>query len=218
MKRPRWPKRPNHEEAVLPAEGLARAWIFGVARLVFPVGLPLPQSKDRSFLSMADAITPLDRLQPCLLDRLTDDEPGKREESRSQRIVSLQRYKAGVLRDLDWLFNSIGHFPDERVGEVTFADYEEAYRSVINFGIRQLYGRLAPDIEEIEKQLLDALITFEPRINRRTLKVEVKIERNILSIELTGELWVNPLPEKLFIKTELDLESSECSTKEGSHG
>jgi type VI secretion system protein ImpF len=218
MKRPRSPKRPNHEEAVLPAEGLARAWIFGVARLVFPVGLPLRQSKDRSFLSMADAITPLDRLQPCLLDRLTDDEPGKREESRSQRIVSLQRYKAGVLRDLDWLFNSIGHFPDERVGEVTFADYEEAYRSVINFGIRQLYGRLAPDIEEIEKQLLDALITFEPRINRRTLKVEVKIERNILSIELTGELWVNPLPEKLFIKTELDLESSECSTKEGSHG
>jgi type VI secretion system protein ImpF len=167
---------------------------------------------------MADAITPLDRLQPCLLDRLTDDEPGKREESRSQRIISLQRYKAGVLRDLEWLFNSVGHFPDEPVGELTFADYEDAYRSVINFGIRQLYGRLAPDIEEIQKQLLDALITFEPRINRRTLKVEVKIERNILSIELTGELWVNPLPEKLFIKTELDLESSECNTKEASHG
>jgi type VI secretion system protein ImpF len=167
---------------------------------------------------MAEGLTPLDKIQPCLLDRLTDDEPGKREESRNQRIVSLQRYKAGVLRDLDWLFNSIGHFPDERVGEVTFSDYEEAFHSVINFGIRQLYGRLAPDNEEIEKQLLDALLTFEPRINRQTLKVEVKIERNILSIELTGELWVNPLPEKLFIKTELDLESSSCDTKEASHG
>jgi type VI secretion system protein ImpF len=166
---------------------------------------------------MAEGITPLDRLQPCLLDRLTDDEPGKKEESRNQRIISLQRYKAGVLRDLDWLFNSIGHYPDERVGELTFADYEEAYRSVINFGIRQLYGRLAPDFEEIEKQLFDALIIFEPRINRHTLRVSVKIERNILSIELTGELWVNPLPEKLFIKTELDLESSECTTKEASH-
>jgi type VI secretion system protein ImpF len=167
---------------------------------------------------MAEGLTLLDRLQPCLLDRLTDDEPGKREESRNQRIVSLQRYKAGVLRDLDWLFNSIGHFPDEPVGELTFADYEEAFHSVINFGIRQLYGRLAPDIEEIQKQLFEAVITFEPRINRRTLRVEVKIERNTLSIELTGELWVNPLPEKLFIKTELDLESSECSTKEASHG
>src|SRR6202047_4735148 len=162
---------------------------------------------------MADAITPLDRLQPCLLDRLTDDEPGKREESRSQRIISLQRYKTGVLRDLEWLFNSIGHFPDERVGEVTFADYEEAYRSVINFGIRQLYGRLAPDIEEIEKQLLDALITFEPRINRHTLSVKAVIKQQILSIEMTGELWVYPIPEKLFIQTQLDLETSQCSVK-----
>jgi len=167
---------------------------------------------------MAEGTIPLDRLQPCLLDRLTDDEPGTREESRNQRIVSLQRYKAGVLRDLEWLFNSIGHYPDEAVGEVTFVDYKEAYRSVINFGIRQLYGRLAPDIEEIEKQLFDALVTFEPRINRHTLKVRVHIERNILSIELTGELWVNPLPEKLFIKTVLDLESSTSSTKEAGHG
>jgi type VI secretion system protein ImpF len=167
---------------------------------------------------MSEGITPLDRLQPCLLDRLTDDEPGKREESRNQRIISLQRYKAGVLRDLEWLFNSIGHFPDERAGEGTLGDYEEAYRSVINFGIRQLYGRLAPDVDEIEKQLTDALIVFEPRINRRTLRVSVTLERNVLSIELTGELWVNPLPEKLFIKTELDLESSSCSIKEAGNG
>jgi type VI secretion system protein ImpF len=167
---------------------------------------------------MAEGITPLDRLQPCLLDRLTDEEPGNREESRNQRIVTIQRYKAGVLRDLEWLFNSVGHYPDETVGRMTFGDYKEAYRSVINFGIRQVYGRLAPDIEEIEKQLYDALVTFEPRINRHTLKVVVKIERNMLSIELTGELWVNPLPEKLFIKTVLDLESSACSTKEAGHG
>ena len=167
---------------------------------------------------MPEGLTPLDKLQPCLLDRLTDDEPGKREESRNQRIVSLQRYRAGVLRDLEWLFNTIGHYPDERVGEGTFAEYEEAFRSVINFGIRQLYGRLAPDVEEIEKQLSDALIIFEPRINRRTLRVDVSVERNILSIVLTGELWVNPLPEKLFIKTELDLESSQCSIKEAGNG
>jgi type VI secretion system protein ImpF len=167
---------------------------------------------------MAEGIIPLDRLQPCLLDRLTDEDPGNREESRNQRIVTIQRYKAGVLRDLEWLFNSIGHYSDEMVGEVAFGDFKEAYRSVINFGIRQVYGRLAPDIEEIEKQLFDALVTFEPRINRHTLKVSVQIERNLLSIELTGELWVNPLPEKLFIKTVLDLESSACSTKEAGHG
>ena len=55
-----------------------------------PVGFfditPMPRVLS---LTMADVITPLDKLQPCLLDRLTDDEPGKREESRSQRIISL---------------------------------------------------------------------------------------------------------------------------------
>jgi type VI secretion system protein ImpF len=167
---------------------------------------------------MPEGLTPLDKLQPCLLDRLTDEEPGKREESRHQRIVSVQRYRAGVLRDLEWLFNAVGHFPDELAGEVTFSYYEEAYRSVLNFGIRQLYGRLAPDIEEIEKQLSDALVVFEPRINRRSLQVKISIDRNVLSIDLTGELWVNPLPEKLFIKTELDLESSECRVTEASNG
>lgn len=167
---------------------------------------------------MAEGITPLDKLQPCLLDRLTDDEPDKKEESRIQRIISLQRYKVGVLRDLEWLFNSVGHFPEEKAGDLTLGDYEEAFRSVLNFGVRQLYGRLAPDIDEIEKQLFDALTVFEPRINRRTLRVKVAIERNILSIELTGELWVNPLPEKLFVKTELDLESSGCSMREVGHG
>jgi type VI secretion system protein ImpF len=167
---------------------------------------------------MAEPIPPLDRLQPCLLDRLTDEEPAKREESRNQRIVSLQRYKAGVLRDFDWLFNAIGHFPEEQVGELTFADFEEAYRSVLNFGIRQLYGRLAPDIDEIERQLFDAITVFEPRINRNTLKVKAKIERQLLSFDISGELWVHPIPERLFIRTQLDLESSECSTKEVGHG
>jgi type VI secretion system protein ImpF len=167
---------------------------------------------------MANGIPPLDRLQPCLLDRLTDDEPARREESRNQRIISLQRYKAGVLRDLDWLFNAIGHFPDERVGELTFSDFEDAYRSVLNFGLRQLYGRLAPDIEEIEKQLFDAISVFEPRINRQTLKIKATIERNILSFDITGELWVHPVPEKLFIRTQLDLESSQSTTRELDYG
>ena len=46
------------------------------------------------------AETAIEKLQPCLLDRLTDDEPGKKEESRSQRVISHQKYKRGVLRDL----------------------------------------------------------------------------------------------------------------------
>ncbi|MBV9490185.1 MAG: GPW/gp25 family protein, partial [Verrucomicrobia bacterium] len=122
---------------------------------------------------MTNATAPLDRIQPCLLDRVTDEAPDRKEESRTQRVISLQRYRAGVLRDLDWLFNAIGHYPNEQVGAHEFEDFPEAYRSVINFGLRQYYGWLAPDVEEIEKQVYDAVTLFEPRINRHTLQVRV---------------------------------------------
>ena len=46
----------------------------------------------------------------------------------------------------------------------------------------------------------------------------VGLDRNFLSIDVTGELWINPLPEKLFVKTLLDLESSQCSLREAVHG
>ena len=45
-------------------------------------------------------LTPSERLQPCLLDRLTDDHPEEVKESRDQRVVSMRRYREAVLRDL----------------------------------------------------------------------------------------------------------------------
>src|SRR5271167_2554441 len=103
---------------------------------------------------MADP-TPIERLQPCLLDRLTDDEPLQKEESRNQRVVSLQRYRRGVLRDLSWLFNTHGYL---RLGSESFdlRDYPEAWRSVINFGTRQLCGLTAPDMERLQDELGEA--------------------------------------------------------------
>ena len=38
-------------------------------------------------------LTQQERLQPCLLDRLTDDAPEKTQESRDQRVVSLRRLR-----------------------------------------------------------------------------------------------------------------------------
>jgi type VI secretion system protein ImpF len=47
-----------------------------------------------------------ERLQPSLLDRLTDDEPEVRVESRDKRVLSQEKLRASVLRDLTWLFNT----------------------------------------------------------------------------------------------------------------
>ena len=49
---------------------------------------------------------PEERLQPALLDRLTDDEPDKKVEAREARVFTKRRLRQAVLRDLAWLFNA----------------------------------------------------------------------------------------------------------------
>ena len=51
-------------------------------------------------------LTQKERLQPSLLDRLTDNEPEERQESRDKRILSPSRLRESVRRDLTWLFNT----------------------------------------------------------------------------------------------------------------
>ncbi|HWN93608.1 MAG TPA: type VI secretion system baseplate subunit TssE [Methylomirabilota bacterium] len=163
-------------------------------------------------------LTPSERLQPCLLDRLTDDEPGNKEESRNQRVISLQKYKRGVLRDLEWLFNASAHLPVEGKKQFRLQDYPEAHRSVLNFGTRHLCGLIAPDMEELEREMNAALQLFEPRILRHTLAIKATIERNVIGFELHAELWANPMSEKLFIKTNIDLETGQCLLGDGGNG
>jgi type VI secretion system protein ImpF len=163
-------------------------------------------------------LTPSERLQPCLLDRLTDDEPDHKEESRNQRVISLQKYKRGVLRDLEWLFNASAHLPAEGKHSFRLADYPEADRSVLNFGTRHLCGLIAPDMDELQRQIGAALQLFEPRLLRHTLEVKATIERHMVGFELHAELWANPMSEKLFLKTSIDLETGQCLLGDGANG
>ena len=50
---------------------------------------------------MADSV-PKDRLQPALLDRLTDEEPDRALEPRAERLISRQhmRQSEGISREL----------------------------------------------------------------------------------------------------------------------
>ena len=166
---------------------------------------------------MAELIA-LEKLQPCLLDRLTDDEPGKQEESRLQRVVSQQKYRRGVLRDLEWLFNTQAYVALDGLESFQLKDFPEAYRSVINFGIRQLSGLSSPDLERVQEDLGDAVQTFEPRIAPRTLTIRADVERNVVSFDIEGELWTNAQPEHLHLKTTLDMETGHCLLGDAPHG
>jgi type VI secretion system protein ImpF len=156
------------------------------------------------------------RLQPCLLDRLTDDEPESKQESRDKRIISLQKYKAGVLRDLSWLLNTSSHANDG-----LFDDFSEVFNSVLNYGIADLCGLLSSAIRpaEVESKITQAIQFFEPRIIRNTLSVRVRVrpdemDHNAISFEIKGELWAQPMSDTLFVRTEVDLETGQCKIED----
>ena len=163
-------------------------------------------------------LTAIEKLQPCLLDRLTDDEPGKQEESRAQRVVSLQKYRRGVLRDLEWLFNAHAYLNVEGLESFRLKDFPHAFRSVINFGTRQLCGVVSPNLERLQEEMAEAIQVFEPRITPRSLTIHADLERNMITFDVQGDLWANPLPEHLHLKTTVDLETGQSLLGDAPHG
>src|SRR5271157_4316244 len=106
-------------------------------------------------------LTVKERLQPSLLDRLTDDQPEKSVESRDRRVISLEKRRECVLRDLGWLLNT------GRLSQVQDLDaYPEVARSVLNYGSIDLSGRhlSSTDLAELENAVKQAVLEFEPRI------------------------------------------------------
>jgi type VI secretion system protein ImpF len=159
---------------------------------------------------MAEQLTPQERLQPALLDRLTDDEPDKKLEPRERRVLSKTRLRQAVLRDLAWLFNTT-----KLESSAAMARFPHARRSVLNYGLPALSGQTASNIEiqDLERDLRQAIIDFEPRILPETLQVRALVEisaldhHNVIGIEIIGQLWAQPVPIELLIRTEIDLET-----------
>ena len=161
---------------------------------------------------MAESLTPQDRLQPALLDRLTDDEPEKKLEPREARVMSRAHLRRAVLRDLAWLFNAT-RLESGAGTNFTLAPY--ARRSVINFGLPSLSGETAStlDITGLERAVRQTILDFEPRILPNTLRVRTVVEEsvldhhNVIGVEIHGFLWAQPTPLELLLRTEIDLET-----------
>ncbi len=152
-----------------------------------------------------------ERLQPSLLDRLTDEAPDEQSESRSRRVISMNRLRALVKRDLAWLLNT-GHM--EALQDLS--DYPEVQRSVLNYGMPDLSGAAVSGLssDQIERMVKTAILTYEPRILTNSLDIRSVVSpenmnRNAIVFEIVGQLWAQPMPTELFLKTEMDLESGD---------
>jgi type VI secretion system protein ImpF len=158
-----------------------------------------------------------DRLQPSLLDRLTDLEPDAQQESRERRVLSMRALRQSVQRDLAWLLNANGI---DSVQDLS--GYPHVATSVVNYGFPDIAGKTASsiDVARLERLVRDTIQAFEPRILRDTVRVsaiqaeETTGRHNTVSFVIEGDLWAQPYPERLYFRTELDLEAGEIRVLE----
>ncbi len=155
-----------------------------------------------------------ERMQPSLLDRLTDDDPDKTKESRTKRVLSVRQLRATVLRDLAWLLNT-----SNLESAVDLTDHPAVGSSVVNYGVPEFTGLTSASVEaeDLERDVKQAVVNFEPRIRAETLEVRVipneeTTHSNCIAFEIKGELWARPIPLELFLMTEVDLETGSMAT------
>jgi type VI secretion system protein ImpF len=121
--------------------------------------------------------SPTERLQPSLLDRLTDDAPTVLTEPREARVLTKGQLRTAVLRDL-------------------------------------------ADVHDLEEGIRSAILRFEPRVLPNTLLVEAMATdnglgwHNVVSVRISAQVWAQPVPLELLLRTEVDLETGPVALAE----
>lgn len=154
---------------------------------------------------MADRML-LERLQPSLLDRLTDEEPDKAAETASNRVIDVGRLREIILRDLEWLLNT-----SNIESQHDLEGFPNVARSVLNYGVTDISGSISTTnrVFEIRQAIRTSVETFEQRILPETLEIDVRQEKvgtgAIISFDIRGELWAEPVPVDLYLRTAFDV-------------
>jgi type VI secretion system protein ImpF len=137
-------------------------------------------------------------------------------ELRQHYVISLERLKECVLRDLGWLFNC-----DHLESATDLSAYPYVQNSVVNFGIPSLAGRTVSALEagELERAVRQALLRYEPRLKPDSVQVKAAVDsgemgQNALLIEVDGQLWAEPAPLRLLLQTLVDLEDGLARVEE----
>jgi type VI secretion system protein ImpF len=162
-----------------------------------------------------------DRINPSLLDRLTDEAPGSAGSARAGQSVTLSELRQSVLRDLNWLFNAT-----QSLRPAELEPYPHVRNSVLNYGLPPLSGLTASclDVAQLERALKQAIKDFEPRMLPDSVSVKAHLAQdsldhhNLVSLHIEGLLWAQPVPVELLLRTRLDLESGQNRVDETTLG
>ena len=153
-----------------------------------------------------------ERLQPSLLDRLTDDDPTNPTEGRDARVIDIRRLRDIVQRDLSFLLNT-----NSAEAWLDVTRYPMVAKSVIIYGVREVAGDFSSEARAaiIRKSILNAIETYEPRIRKGSAHVDLRTEnisRNtVISFDIRADMWAEPIPIQLYLLSTVDVTTGEMT-------
>lgn len=142
-------------------------------------------------------------------------------------VVSAQVLREAVRRDIEALFNTerfeAAPLRTDREAEMApdsppdLADFPEVRRSVVNYGVPSFSGRSSRDFdrEALARELRAILAAFEPRLKESATRVTVATgdKSGGLRIEIEALLIMAPAPERLRLRTMIDLDNGRARTE-----
>ncbi len=142
-------------------------------------------------------------------------------------VVSTDVLREAVRRDIEALFNvqrfeSSPLLTDAEADQAednppSLEDFPLVRRSVVNYGVPPFSGRSSRDFdrEELAREIARVLAAFEPRLKESSTKVTVSLgDKSVgLRIDIDALLLTTPAPERLRIRTILDLDNGSARTE-----
>jgi len=148
---------------------------------------------------------------PCLLTRLTDQNPEVRVE-KFPHAVSVVGLRKGVLATVGNILNS-----RSRPQPSAWHDDPAITDSVLGMGLGDFCGipHGREQRERLRREILRQLAVFEPRLDRRATVVDFVSDREvsssgILVFEIRSVISVAPLKEEFAFRARLDFETGEA--------
>lgn len=146
-------------------------------------------------------------LQPSLIDRLIDLEPGNHKEAHVAQGQSLRQLKDSVRRDLEWLLNT------RRTPAVPGARAKELWRSSYCYGLPDLTGMALDTIQargDLARILETVIGAFEPRLRNATATLQPStVGSRVLRFQIEALLLIEPAPARVYFDTTLELTSGQ---------
>jgi type VI secretion system protein ImpF len=128
-------------------------------------------------------------------------------ESGELKSVSMRKLREYVCRDLAALLNCAS-----LDAVVDLSAHPHVQSSVLNFGMPSLSGRSARSVDpqQIAATIEAAVKRFEPRLSAVRVAPEVGEDGNethVLAFRIDAQLWGQPLPQQLVLRTSIDVDS-----------